>query len=150
MIMSGPGIPKGSSYNGFNYLSDIAPTLYDYLGIGKPASVEGRSHFSVFKQPRQLVRNTIYNVYGHWSRSFKSADGFKLILYNVDGVKHTQLFNLSKDPWEMQDLSAQPEYRQKVAELTSLLRKEMAETHDNLDIALPNWGRQSTQKPRGS
>jgi arylsulfatase A-like enzyme len=150
MIMAGPGIPKGSSYNGFNYLSDIAPTLYDYLGIGKPASVEGRSHFSVYKQPRQLVRNTIYNVYGHWSRSFKSADGFKLILYNLDGVKHTQLFNLSKDPWEMQDLSAQPEYRQKVSELTSLLRKEMAETHDNLDIALPNWGRQSTQKPRGS
>lgn len=150
MIMSGPGIPKGSTYDGFNYLSDIAPTLYDYLGVGRPATVEGRSHFSVFKQPRQFVRSIIYNVYGHWSRSFKSADGFKLILYNVEGVMHAQLFNLRKDPWEMQDLSAQPEYRQKVAELTNLLSKEMAATHDNLDVNLPNWGRQATQKGRGS
>jgi arylsulfatase A-like enzyme len=100
--------------------------------------------------PQQFVRSAIYNVYGHWSRSYKSADGFKLILYNVDGVAHTQLFNLTKDPWEMQNLSAQPAYQQKVAELTTQLRKEMATTHDNLNIALPNWGRQSIQKGRGS
>jgi arylsulfatase A-like enzyme len=150
MIMSGPGIPQGGSYDGFNYLSDIAPTLYDYLGFAKPASVEGKSHVSVFSEQKQFVRHSIYNVYGHWSRSFKSADGFKLILYNIDGVQHTQLFNLKKDPWEMRDLSAQPEYQQKIAELTSLLRKEMADTHDNLDIILPNWGRQPNQKPRGS
>jgi arylsulfatase A-like enzyme len=150
LIMSGPGIPKGSSYDGFNYLSDIAPTLYDYLGFAKPASVEGKSHVSVFKTPKQFVRTTIYNVYGHWSRSYKSADGFKLILYNVDGKQHAQLFNLKKDPWEMLDLSAQPEYEQKIAELTISLRKQMAEAHDNLDLTLPNWGRKSTQKGRGS
>jgi|1048.fasta_scaffold03678_2 arylsulfatase A-like enzyme len=150
MIMAGPGVPAGSSYNGFNYLSDIAPTLYDYLGVGKPASVEGRSHISVFEAPQQFIRSAIYNVYGHWSRSYKSADGFKLILYNVDGVQHTQLFNLTRDPWEMQDLSAQPEYRQKITELTNLLREEMVSTHDNLDISLPDWGRQAKQKPRGS
>jgi arylsulfatase A-like enzyme len=150
MIMAGPGVPAGSSYNGFNYLSDIAPTLYDYLGVEKPASVEGKSHISVFKAPQQFIRSAIYNVYGHWSRSYKSADGFKLILYNVDGVQHTQLFNLSNDPWELKDLSAQPEYRQKIAELTNLLKKEMVSTHDNLDISLPDWGRQAKQKPRGS
>jgi arylsulfatase A-like enzyme len=150
MIMAGPGIPKGSAYSGFNYLSDIAPTLYEYLGVRQPATVEGKSHFSVFKKPKELVRHAIYNVYGHWSRSYKSADGFKLILYNVDGVQHTQLFNLTKDPWEMQDLSTQAAYQQKVAELTSQLSKEMAASHDNLNIALPNWGRQSIQKGRGS
>lgn len=150
MIISGPGVPEGSSYAGFNYLSDIAPTLYDYLGVGKPATVEGKSHFSVFKQPSQFVRNTIYNVYGHWSRSFKSADGFKIILYNVDGVRHTQLFNLNMDPWEMNNLADQPAYQQKIAELTSLLSKEMAETYDNLDITLPDWGRKPGQKGKRS
>ncbi len=150
MIMAGPGITAGSSYNGFNYLSDIAPTVYDYLQLDQPASVEGKSHIRVFRNPDQLVRKSIYNVYGHWSRSVKSADGYKLIRYNVDGVERTQLFNLHADPWEIDDLSSRPSMQQKVEELSRLLKMEMSAAGDDLDLDKPNWGRKPGQKGRGS
>ncbi len=150
MIMAGPGITAGSFYDGFNYLSDIAPTVYDYLQMDQPASVEGKSHISVFRNPDQPVRRSIYNVYGHWSRSVKSADGYKLIRYNVDGLEHTQLFNLQKDPWEINDLVNHPDMQQRVADMNRLLKMEMSAAGDDLDLDKPNWGRKPGQKGRGS
>jgi arylsulfatase A-like enzyme len=150
MIISGPGIPVNAKTNGFTYLSDIAPTVYEYLGIKAPASVEAKSFFSVIKDPSKSIRKKIYNVYGHWSRSIKTEDGFKLILYNVDGVLTTQLFDLRNDPWETKDLSANASQSKKIAAMRALLKKQMEETHDNLNIDLPDWGRTEKQKSRGS
>jgi arylsulfatase A-like enzyme len=150
MIITGPGIPKGSKYEGFNYLSDIAPTLYEYLRIPAPSTVEGKSLMSVFSDPSVILRPNIYNVYGHWSRSVKTSDGFKLILYNVDGVLHTQLFDLKHDPWEMKDHSSNPSYSKKIEDMRAMLKTEMAATHDDLNIDLPDWGRKEGQKGRGS
>ncbi|MCE2848663.1 MAG: hypothetical protein LW815_05830, partial [Chitinophagaceae bacterium] len=150
MIMAGPGVPSNARTNGFTYLSDIAPTVYEYLGIKAPSSVEAKSFFSVFKDPSKSIRKNIYNVYGHWSRSIKTEDGFKLILYNVDGVLTTQLFDLRNDPWETKDLSAMASQSKRIAALRALLKKQMEETHDNLNIDLPDWGRTEKQKPRGS
>ncbi len=151
MIVSGPGIPKGTVYNGFNYLSDIAPTLYDYMGLSAPSTVEGKSLFPVFADPKTIVRKQIYNVYGNWSRSFKSADGFKLIVYNVDGVQRAQLFNLKKDPWETNDLAGNPSFASTLNALREALKKEMELTHDDLDIDQADWGRTAAKrKGRGS
>ena len=150
MIMAGPEIPSNVKTNGFTYLSDIAPTVYEYLGIKAPASVEAKSFFAVFKDPSKSIRKNIYNVYGHWSRSIKTKDGFKLMLYNVDGILTTQLFDLKNDPWETKDLSKDERYVNKITSMRTLLKKEMTITHDNLNIDLPNWGRTEKQKPRGS
>lgn len=150
MIISGPGIPKNTRTDAFAYLSDISPTLYDYLGINPPATVEAKSLMPVVNNPKTSVRSSIYNVYGHWSRSIKSADGFKLILYNVKGVSTTQLFDLKKDPWEMRDLSNEKSYAEKIRQLRSLLKQEMRDAHDDLDIDLPDWGRKPNQRAYGS
>jgi arylsulfatase A-like enzyme len=150
MIIAGPGVPKGTKYEGFNYLSDIAPTLYEYLNIKAPATVEAKSLVPVFADPSRKLRPQLYNVYGHWSRSIKTADGFKLILYNVDGVLHTQLFDLKNDPWEMKDLSGDPEYSVRVRDMRVMLKAEMLSTYDDLNIDLPDWGRKEGQKSRGS
>jgi len=45
MIMAGPGVPSNVKTNGFTYLSDITPTVYEYLGIKAPSSVEGQIIF---------------------------------------------------------------------------------------------------------
>jgi arylsulfatase A-like enzyme len=150
MIFSGPGVPSNVKTNGFTYLSDIAPTVYEYLGINAPSSVEARSFFSMLKDPSKSIRKNIYNVYGHWSRSIKTEDGFKLILYNVDGVLTTQLFDLRNDPWETNDLSTMASQSKRMASMRALLKKQMKETHDNLNIDLPDWGRTEKQKSRGS
>jgi arylsulfatase A-like enzyme len=143
-------VPINKKTEGFTYLSDITPTIIDYLQIKRPASVEGISLMPVIKNPSKKVRSSIYNVYGHWSRSVKSEDGFKLMVYNVDGIATTQLFNLKKDPLEINDLSKKPEYREKILQLRKLLKEQMTATFDNLNIDLPDWGRTKNQKPRGS
>ena len=150
MILSGPGVPMNKKTDGFTYLSDITPTIIDYLQLPRPSSVEGRSLLPVIQDPSKKVRSSIYNVYGHWSRSIKSEDGFKLIVYNVDGIATTQLFNLKIDPWESKDLSKEPVYREKIMQMRNLLKQQMAAAFDNLNIDLPNWGRTNSQKSRGS
>lgn len=142
MIVSGPGVPAASRYDGFTYLSDIAPTLYEYLHIPIPKTVEGISHLPVFHEPKKILRKHIYNVYGHWSRSFKSEDGYKLILYNVQGEERAQLFDLHKDPNERNDLSTDARFSSRMQELRSKLIREMLDTHDNLDLEKNNWGRE--------
>jgi arylsulfatase A-like enzyme len=149
MIMAGKGVPRGTSYQGFNYLSDIAPTIFNYLRIPIPATVEAKSLFPVFSQPDIVVRKNIYNVYGHWLRSIKSEDGYKLILYNVNGVLHTQFFDVKMDKWEKVNLADDPAFSKIQESLEQLLIKEMKEAHDNLDITKPDWGRVKGMKTNG-
>lgn len=150
MIMSGPGVPVNKKTDGFTYLSDITPTIIDYLEVKRPLTVEGSSLLPVIQNPARKVRSSIYNVYGHWSRSIKSEDGFKLIVYNVDGISTTQLFNLKKDPLEIKDLSKEQAYIEKITQMRKLLKEQMTAAFDDLNIDLPDWGRKKTQRPRGS
>ncbi len=73
-----------------------------------------------------------------------------MIVYNVDGTVTTQLFDLKNDPLEIQDLSKDPAYSEKIQQLRSILKQQMTATFDDLDIDLPNWGRKKNQKSRGS
>jgi len=150
MIFSGPGIPKNVRNNSFVYLSDITPTIYDYLKIKAPKTVEAKSLSSIIRNPTKAVRDQIYNVYGHWSRSLKTKDGYKLILYNVDGMLTSQLFNLKTDPWEKHNLAQDKNQQGRILLMREHLKKEMLEKHDNLQIDLPDWGRTANQKSSGS
>lgn len=151
MIMAGPGIPAGTRYNGFLYLSDISPTLYQMLGVKPPESVEGLGHAGVFGQSTKHLRKDLYNIYGNWSRSIKTADGWKLILYNVDGVINTQLFNLKDDPWETNNLANDPTTSKRLSGMRIRLREMMSAMHDDLDIDKPDWNRGAAgRKARGS
>ena len=150
MIMAGPGIPQNKTTGNFTYLSDIAPTIYDYLQLDPPSTVEAISLMPVIKTPSAKTRSAMYNVYGHWSRSIKTTDGFKLIEYNVKGERHTQLFNLNDDPWEMNNLAEKDQFRKKLNAMRTLLTKEMKTKHDDLQLDLPDWGRKPGQKAAGS
>lgn len=150
MIISGPGVPANSTANGFVYLSDIAPTIYDWLGLQKPVTVEAKSLLPIIKNKNKTVRSAIYNVYGNWSRSIKTKDGYKLIVYNVNNTPTTQLFNLKTDPWEMHNLATDIKQKKRVEAMRMQLKKEMKLAYDDLDIDLPDWGRKANQKASGS
>lgn len=150
MIYSGPGVPVNKQTNAFVYLSDITPTVLNWLDLPVPSTVEARSLLPLLKNQNATIRENIYNVYGHWSRSIKSADGYKLIVYNVNGVPTTQLFNLEDDPWETQNMANDPGQAMRVARMKAMLKSEMREAHDDLNIDLPDWGRKPGQKASGS
>jgi arylsulfatase A-like enzyme len=106
-LVRGPGIAPGSETSGFIYLMDVLPTLCDLAGIKAPDGVDGVSFRPVLEGKADRVRDVLYGVYCGGTkpgmRSVKTADGWKLIKYDVmDGaVRETQLFNLNDNPHEL-------------------------------------------------
>ncbi|MFC1453905.1 sulfatase-like hydrolase/transferase [Verrucomicrobiota bacterium] len=101
LVFAGPGIPKGQNRDTLVYLLDIFPTLCDLTDIETPASVEGRSLLSCLNDPDIEVRKTLYLAYGNSIRGV--TDGrHKLIEYACGA---TQLFDLSRDPSEMDNIA---------------------------------------------
>ena len=67
-------------------------------------------------------------------------DGYKLILYNVDGQRHPQLFDLGNDPYEKTNLYGNPDYAGIQEELTGLMYRMMEEAGDFCDPDAPDLG----------
>ncbi|MDR6562052.1 MULTISPECIES: sulfatase-like hydrolase/transferase [unclassified Arcicella] len=129
LIFSGPGIPKNQKVDGYCYLSDIYATLAEKSDVKIPSSVQGISLAKAFKDPKTPLRRALYFAFKHFQRGVKK-DGFKLLEYNVDGNRHTQLFNLKEDPWEMHNLADEPECKAKKQALKAELLKLKVEFAD--------------------
>lgn len=139
MVICGPGVPQNTMRDAYCYLFDLYPTLCDLAGIGIPATVKGISLGETLRDPGVKKRDDILLTYINLQRAIKK-DGFKLILYNVDGQRHPQLFDLNADPMELKNLYDAPAYRKKREELTELLYARMKAAGDFCDPAKPDWG----------
>jgi arylsulfatase A-like enzyme len=104
LIFTGPGIPEGEQRESPVYLLDIFPTLCDLIGTRIPVSVEGKSLVSCMSSPGVDVRTSLYLAYANSMRGVSKGD-HKLIEY---ACGQTQLFNISKDPLEMESIADKP------------------------------------------
>jgi len=127
LVVSGPGIVPGGSSDALVYLHDLFPTICDLAGVAIPRGVEGQSIVPVLRDPRQKVRDTLFTAYRDVQRAV-CDDRWKLIRYPQ--VDHTQLFDLTHDPHEMRDLSADPEHAAEVSRYMSLLEQWQGELDD--------------------
>jgi arylsulfatase A-like enzyme len=116
LAFSGPGIPRNETRESFAYLFDIFPTLCDLTGIDIPATVEGKSLVPVLENPQDRIRANVHCAFTHLMRSVRD-ERYKLIEYNVDGTRTTQLFDLQTDPWEMNNLADDPAHEHRRAAL---------------------------------
>ncbi len=115
---------------------DFAPTFLDYAGIEIPREMQGASL-------RQLAKNNMaddwrssmyyeYFEFPHGWHSVKKhygvrTDRYKLIHYHTD-LDDWELFDLERDPSEMQNLYDHPDYKEVQKELhneLTKLRKEL-------------------------
>ncbi len=120
LIIAGPGLSKNKRSDALCYLSDIAPTVLDYLNVSFPSSIESKSLLPVIKKNAPL-RNDIYFLYRDFQRGVRTADNWKLIVYNVNGMHTTQLFDLNTDPYELHNLADDKKYNAKLQALTAVL-----------------------------
>jgi arylsulfatase A-like enzyme len=111
------------------------PTICELIGSDIPESVEGRSMLPAILDNNIQIRDSIFMGYTHFQRSVKDRR-FKLIEYNVFGVRNTQLFDLENDPWEIDNLAKNAEYAEKLDEL----RKKLIEYRDEWDDSTAQWG----------
>ena len=136
LVMSGPGILRGQTTEAYAYILDIYPTLCELSGLPIPDSVEGTSLVPALRDPAEAIRNSLFFAYKEYHRSVKDRR-HKLIEYVVRGRRHTQLFDLVEDPWELNDLSENPAYSGKLEELQTLL----CTWRDEWDDAESEWGK---------
>lgn len=141
LIFAGTGIPRDEKTEALCYLNDIYPTLCNLTGLSVPGTVEGKSLVPVLKNKNKIVRDKVFYAYRNFQRGIRTDDNWKLILYNVNNKNTAQLFNLNKDPWELNNLAQDPAYADKLNELTAMLDEYMHSVNDPMNLKKKNWGK---------
>ncbi len=132
-MIVGPDIPEGKKIDADIYLQDAMATSLDLADIEKPDYVFFNSILDLIDGSRtESHYDAIYNGYIDFQRMIRK-DGFKLIVYPK--LKKILLFDMEKDPEEMNDLAELPEYQEKVDMLFSDLLVLQTELKDHLDIS---------------
>ncbi|WP_344980168.1 sulfatase [Compostibacter hankyongensis] len=113
-----PGVTKpGSETDAWVLSIDNAPTVLDMAGISIPADMQGRSLMPVFqgKTPSDWRKSMYYHYYEfqapHWVLPHYGirTERFKLISYYT--INEWEMFDLQKDPDEMDNLMIEAGYK---------------------------------------
>jgi len=134
-IMVGPGIKPNSQIDTPIYLQDAMATAIEIAGVEKPAHVEFKSLMPLIKGEKTVQYDSIYGKYMDTQRMILKGD-WKLIFY-PNAAKKMRLFNIKKDPHEMNDLIDNPEYATKIQELKSEFTELQKEMGDPLNVDKP-------------
>ena len=132
-IISGPGIPKNEKREALCYLYDVFPTLCDLTGVHAPKTVQGKSFYATINDANKTHREQMYFAYKQYIRAYRKGN-LKLIEYFVKGKRHTQLFDIVKDPFEINDLSTNKALTSHCKNLKQALISKMKKANDTTKI----------------
>jgi arylsulfatase A-like enzyme len=158
-------IPRGSTLPWIAELRDLFPTFLDVAGIPVPAGIklDGSPLTCLLRDPSgascpataagglgggvnggwrtyiDIEHNTMYNESIHWSGLTDGAT--KFVYFAEYGT--VQLFNLTADPYEFEDVSAEPHY----AEVLATWRSRMVAQYQ-VEGRGPTWVRNGDLVPR--
>ncbi|MDP6847945.1 MAG: sulfatase-like hydrolase/transferase [Kiritimatiellia bacterium] len=118
LFVAGPDIPKGKEIDGHVYLQDVMASAIELSGQAKPDHVYFKSLLPLIRGERKRNYDEVYGAYLGNQRMIRD-DEFKLLLLPRQ-QKHL-LFDMQNDPEEMTDLSGDPRYAGKLAEMKSRL-----------------------------
>jgi arylsulfatase A-like enzyme len=139
LVVAGPGIPHGRS-DALVYLFDLFPTICDLAGAKTPDVIEGKSLTEVMRGTTTDVRPWLFAAYRDCQRMIRDRR-FKLIQYNAQGVKNTQLFDLSRDPDEIVNQADTPALAAERTRLEGLMIEARRHFGDPIDFQAATLGR---------
>ncbi len=129
-MVVGPGVEAGRKIDQAVYLQDIMPTSLELAGIEKPDHVEFHSILPLL-EGGESPYESIYGCYLEKQRSIRT-DQYKLIAYPE--AQTLRLYDIEKDPLEMNDLAAEASNREVTKELFARLVALQKEMNDDLDL----------------
>jgi arylsulfatase A-like enzyme len=133
---------------------DLAPTFLDLAGVPIPGEIQGKSWRPLLSGQEAAWRTSFFYEY-FYERNFRAphvlamrTEGAKLIQY-PGHEDWTELFDLRADPYETQNLAADPEH----ANLLKKMQQEFAEQSRTVGYHLPAYadpipGQEGNQKKR--
>lgn len=132
LIINGKNIPKNTSKT-FSFFTDIAPTIYDMVGIPSSANagyapLSGKSLYPHILNPNLPVYNEDEGVgIEAASSSAYFMNGYKIVKNNIpDGDNIWHLHHIESDPGEVVDLAEQePELFKKMLRAYAEYEKEV-------------------------
>jgi len=152
---------------------DVLPTILDLVGVSVPANVQGRSlaplldgkpyeprreiftemTYHNYYDPRRAIRTETHKLIVNFSTAPAFMDPSGCWRPQSDTVtppngaatfsNHVELYDLTRDPWEQNDLSGKPAAAPVLADLLARLHKHLVETADPIlqgAVASPHHG----------
>jgi len=111
-------------------LMDIMPTILETLGLEVPDTVDGSSMLGLMTGEDTTWRDYVHGehsvCYDESNEMHFLTDGrYKYVWLPRIGEGMEQLFDLSKDPGELKDLSAEPEFYNELLKWRKRMVKEL-------------------------
>ncbi|MDB4345745.1 sulfatase-like hydrolase/transferase [bacterium] len=129
-LVVGPGVEAGSQIGTPIYLQDVMATSLD-LADASMEDIEFKSLLPLLRGESVEHYDSIYGAYMKRQRMIRVED-WKFIYYPTADVE--RLFNLKKDPNEMNDLARNPEYASKLAEMYAAMTELSHQMNDPITL----------------
>lgn len=118
LLIRGPGIPHGQRRSQVVGNIDLAPTILDLAGAPR-GGMDGRSLLPLIHNPKKVrSRNLLIEMLrGSGHRPFRALRGSRYVLIKTQRDRHRglgplgELYDLRKDPYEMDNRYRDPSYR---------------------------------------
>jgi len=134
-IIAGPGVPKGRKIKGQVTNVDFAPTILDLANAKPGRAMDGVSLLATANNPKKRPDRAISieapeplftspsMPTNKWDQAYKGVrtDDWKYVVYKVSGGE--ELYNLKADPYEINNLAADPAYAAIKAKMIAKLAK---------------------------
>ncbi|MES2006432.1 MAG: sulfatase [Bacteroidota bacterium] len=142
LIIKWPGVTKGKQVSNMLVQNlDFAETLLDIAGLPIPADMQGKSMVPLLKgkQKGDLHDALYYHFYENQEHNVAKHIGvrtnrYKLIFFYEK--KEYELYDLEKDPKEMNNLYNDPAYTKLRADMLQKLKETKAAYKDTQDIVI--------------
>jgi arylsulfatase A-like enzyme len=132
LIVAGPGVPKGKQNDAFVYIASLFATTCEMAGVPVPETVQFPSAVPLLTGAKDRLYDDLYAGYIDRQRMVRT-NRWKLIL--TPAAEMVQLFDTAADPWEMQDLAADPKSDAIIDDLYARLKRWMEVTGDRFPLA---------------
>jgi N-acetylglucosamine-6-sulfatase len=127
LMIRGPGIPHGRTSREPAINADLAPTIVDVTGAEPGLAMDGRSLLSAARHPSVTSRRHLL-IEGRRQGRAPSYTRFQAVrtqrfIYVRYADGETELYDLKKDPYELQNIVSDPAHRRIRAQLARHLRE---------------------------
>lgn len=117
-----PLVPKPYVENGIVANIDIAPTLYDLAGLPIPPSVDGMSLTQLLRKDSEWRKGIL--IEGWPGRGVYASIHTDRYVYVETVGDRSELYDLEKDPYELNNVAGDPAYQSVITQLKPMLDQE--------------------------